>query len=79
MEGIDMGVGPHQGMAGRVGPQHMFIGEDRVKTEALGSLGECANHPRIGADLDLGKHDSQVHDGFSPKPVRPGTCPEDRP
>ena len=49
------------GAAGRVGPNHMVIGEDVVITQFLGRLRVISNRYRVGADFGLGKDDSKMH------------------
>src|SRR5580700_4464668 len=83
MEGRVDVVGPGPGlMHGRVGADHVVVGQDVGEAKLLGPLAVRADGTPIGSDLSLRKHHADIHDCWSTtsarpcsaRPYRPGSC-----
>ena len=50
--------------AGKVGADHVIIGEYMMISQVLGSLGEIPDYGPVGADFSLGKNYANLHGGL---------------
>jgi hypothetical protein len=62
VEGAVQVVGPAPaGVHGRVGAEHVIVGEDVVVAEVRDGLGVATKRPGVRAGLGLGEHDADLH------------------